>query len=79
MIELFLEKVIKIYFEIASKKQKSRKIVEFCRVFGNFQLLFQFVKDNKIFNAQYGVVIDFYYTASKEILIGTCVQIVANS
>ena len=27
------------------------------------------VKDNKIFNAQYGVVIDFYYTASKEILI----------
>lgn len=27
------------------------------------------VKGNKIFNAQYGVVIDFYYTASKEILI----------
>ena len=27
------------------------------------------VKGNKIFNAQYGVAIDFYYTASKEILI----------
>ena len=68
MIELFLEKIIKIYFEIASKKQKSRKIVEFCRVFGNFQLLFQFVKDNKIYDDKIEIfgflpifIDDFYY------------------
>ena len=68
MIELFLEKVIKIYFEIASKKQKSRKIVEFCRVFGNFKLLFQFVKDNKIYDDKIEIfgflpifIDDFYY------------------